>query len=180
MVGKRSRARSNHSSRSGCQDHGGSRVFEFPARRLKSTDAQGYADRHRRLRHPSPRNFFAKVTAPAPSSTGSAARYGVSHGQFTKWFAATSFADQEAARYLGLSRRTMEKHRCYGTGPTYRKLGGRVVYALDDLNSWQIRGCAARPPIRAGAWCIPPDASTTTHRNPAPPLRASIGTTLHD
>ena len=47
---------------------------------------------------------------------------------------------QEAARYLGLSRRTLEKHRSYGTGPTYRKLGGRVVYALDDLNVWANRG----------------------------------------
>ena len=42
----------------------------------------------------------------------------------------------EAARYLGLSGRTLEKHRTYGTGPTYRKIGGRVVYALDDLNAW--------------------------------------------
>ena len=36
----------------------------------------------------------------------------------------------EAARFLGLSGRTLEKHRTYGTGPAYRKLGGRVVYAL--------------------------------------------------
>ena len=42
----------------------------------------------------------------------------------------------EAARYLGLSGRTLEKHRTYGTGPRYRKIGGRVVYALDDLKSW--------------------------------------------
>jgi predicted DNA-binding transcriptional regulator AlpA len=42
----------------------------------------------------------------------------------------------EAARYLGLSSRTLEKHRTYGTGPTYRKLGGRVVYALHDLRAW--------------------------------------------
>ena len=34
----------------------------------------------------------------------------------------------EAARFLGLSGRTLEKHRTYGTGPAYRKLGGRVVY----------------------------------------------------
>ena len=27
---------------------------------------------------------------------------------------------QEAARFLGLSVRTLEKHRTYGTGPTYR------------------------------------------------------------
>lgn len=42
----------------------------------------------------------------------------------------------DAAIHLGLSPRTLEKHRCYGTGPTYRKLGGRVVYAIDDLEAW--------------------------------------------
>ncbi|GGC94247.1 helix-turn-helix transcriptional regulator [Chelatococcus reniformis] len=46
----------------------------------------------------------------------------------------------EAARFLGLSGRTLEKHRTYGTGPAYRKLGGRVVYALDDLQAWANRG----------------------------------------
>jgi hypothetical protein len=47
---------------------------------------------------------------------------------------------QEAARFLGLSPRTLEKHRCYGTGPRYSKLGGRVVYALEDLQEWAKRG----------------------------------------
>lgn len=42
----------------------------------------------------------------------------------------------EAGRYLGLSGRTLEKHRTYGTGPRYRKIGGRVVYALSDLEAW--------------------------------------------
>ncbi len=46
----------------------------------------------------------------------------------------------EAADFLGLSSRTLEKHRTYGTGPAYRKLGGRVVYALDDLKAWADRG----------------------------------------
>lgn len=46
----------------------------------------------------------------------------------------------EAARFLGLSGRTLEKHRTYGTGPAYRKLGGRVVYSLDDLQAWADRG----------------------------------------
>lgn len=46
----------------------------------------------------------------------------------------------EAARFLGLSGRTLEKHRTYGTGPAYRKLGGRVVYAVDDLQAWANRG----------------------------------------
>ena len=42
----------------------------------------------------------------------------------------------EEARYLSLSPRTLEKHRTYGTGPAYRKIGGRVVYAVVDLNAW--------------------------------------------
>jgi len=42
----------------------------------------------------------------------------------------------EAARFLGLSGRTLEKHRTYGTGPRYSKLGGRVVYRLEDLQAW--------------------------------------------
>jgi hypothetical protein len=46
----------------------------------------------------------------------------------------------EAGRFLGLSGRTLEKHRTYGTGPTYRKIGGRVVYAVDDLRAWADRG----------------------------------------
>jgi predicted DNA-binding transcriptional regulator AlpA len=46
----------------------------------------------------------------------------------------------EAARFLGLSGRTLEKHRTYGTGPTYRKIGGRVVYGLEDLKAWVDRG----------------------------------------
>ena len=46
----------------------------------------------------------------------------------------------EAARFLSLSGRTLEKHRCYGTGPAYRKVGGRVIYAMPDLVAWAERG----------------------------------------
>jgi predicted DNA-binding transcriptional regulator AlpA len=46
----------------------------------------------------------------------------------------------EAARFLSLSGRTLEKHRTYGTGPAYRKLGGRVVYSVEDLLVWADRG----------------------------------------
>jgi len=42
----------------------------------------------------------------------------------------------EAARMLSLSARTLEKYRCHGAGPTFRKLGGRVVYAIEDLQAW--------------------------------------------
>jgi hypothetical protein len=42
----------------------------------------------------------------------------------------------DAAVHLGLSARTLEKHRCFGTGPVFRKLGGRIVYAIEDLEAW--------------------------------------------
>ncbi len=29
-----------------------------------------------------------------------------------------------------------EKHRYFGTGPAYRRIGGRVVYSVDDLRAW--------------------------------------------
>ena len=46
----------------------------------------------------------------------------------------------QAAHYLGISGRTLEKHRTYGTGPVYRKLGGRIIYAVADLEIWATRG----------------------------------------
>jgi len=49
----------------------------------------------------------------------------------------------EAAKFLGLSGRTLEKHRTYGTGPRYSKLGGRVVYRITDLQSWASIGARA-------------------------------------
>ena len=61
----------------------------------------------------------------------------------------------EAARFLGLSARTLEKHRTYGTGPTYRKLGGRVVYAPEDLKAWVDRG-AKRSTSDAGVGTVLP------------------------
>jgi len=47
---------------------------------------------------------------------------------------------KEAATLLSLSARTLEKHRTYGTGPAYHKLGGRVVYAIEALEAWANRG----------------------------------------
>jgi predicted DNA-binding transcriptional regulator AlpA len=46
---------------------------------------------------------------------------------------------EEAARFLGLSKRTLAKYRVVGGGPVYAKLGRRVVYALDDLQDWADR-----------------------------------------
>lgn len=49
----------------------------------------------------------------------------------------------KAGEYLSLSSRTLEKHRTSGTGPGYCKLGGRVVYDLDDLCRWVDSGLRA-------------------------------------
>jgi excisionase family DNA binding protein len=43
---------------------------------------------------------------------------------------------EEAADYLRLSPRTLEKQRVLGGGPRFRKFGARVLYARDDLRRW--------------------------------------------
>lgn len=43
---------------------------------------------------------------------------------------------REAADYVGLSKSTLDKLRCYGTGPGYFKLGRAVVYRKSDLDDW--------------------------------------------
>ena len=68
----------------------------------------------------------------------------------------------EAARLLDLSPRTLEKHRCDGTGPIYHKLGGRVVYAVADLQAW----------IDASA-----RQSTSEPATPSPPAHRDSGAT---
>ncbi len=86
----------------------------------------------------------------------------------------------EAARFLGLSGRTLEKHRTYGTGPRYRKIGGRVVYALDDLQSWVSTG-AKQSTSDPGIGTVFPakrmvqSRPRAWHRRPAPELNLGKG-----
>lgn len=63
----------------------------------------------------------------------------------------------EAATLLRLSPRTLEKHRLYGTGPEYRKLGGRVLYATADVLAWAESGAQ--------------QSTTDTRSHPAPAKR---------
>lgn len=44
--------------------------------------------------------------------------------------------NNEAAAFLRLSPRTLEKQRVIGGGPRFRKFGRRVLYALADLEAW--------------------------------------------
>lgn len=51
-------------------------------------------------------------------------------------------ANPEAAAYLNLSPRTLEKMRVIGGGPRFRKFGRRVLYAVADLEDWaNARSC---------------------------------------
>ncbi len=44
--------------------------------------------------------------------------------------------NQQAADYLKLSPRTLDRQRVTGKGPQFRKFGRRVVYAIEDLEAW--------------------------------------------
>lgn len=43
---------------------------------------------------------------------------------------------EEAARFLRLSPRTLEKKRKIGGGPPFRRFGRKVVYELNELRAW--------------------------------------------
>ncbi|MBI1209266.1 MAG: helix-turn-helix domain-containing protein [Azospirillum sp.] len=43
---------------------------------------------------------------------------------------------QLAARW-GISPRTLERWRCQGQGPRYLKLGGRVIYRVEDVEAFE-------------------------------------------
>ncbi len=42
----------------------------------------------------------------------------------------------QAAEYLHMSPKTLEKYRVVGGGPVYRKHGRKVLYRLADLDAW--------------------------------------------
>jgi hypothetical protein len=92
---------------------------------------------------------------------------------------------KEAASFIGVSCRTLEKHRINGTGPKYSKIGGRIIYAVTDLGEWAERG-ARRATCDPGRTTIPPakpddrvnqigpvpDGATSVERDAAgPPAR---------
>ncbi|WP_415845008.1 helix-turn-helix transcriptional regulator [Stutzerimonas zhaodongensis] len=49
--------------------------------------------------------------------------------------------NDEAAAFLRLSPRTLEKQRVIGGGPRFRKFGRRVMYAQADLLAWADARC---------------------------------------
>jgi hypothetical protein len=47
-----------------------------------------------------------------------------------------NLSNDEAAEFLRISPRTLEKLRCKRQGPAYHKIGRRVVYSLVDLQTY--------------------------------------------
>ncbi len=54
----------------------------------------------------------------------------------------------EAAAVLRMSKRTLDTHRCKGTGPKFRRHGGRIVYRLGDILEWSEHRAARNSPQR--------------------------------
>ena len=46
-------------------------------------------------------------------------------------------AQKELARRWAISHRTLERWRWTGEGPDYLKLGGRVIYRLEDIMTFE-------------------------------------------
>jgi predicted DNA-binding transcriptional regulator AlpA len=44
--------------------------------------------------------------------------------------------EKEAAAYLRLKPGTLAKYRGEGSGPKFAKLGGRIVYAKENIDAW--------------------------------------------
>jgi hypothetical protein len=68
----------------------------------------------------------------APNTSLSAA----APGAFPAATLARYLTNGEAAAFLRLSPRTLEKLRVLGGGPRFRKFGRRVLYAIADLETW--------------------------------------------
>ena len=52
-------------------------------------------------------------------------------GQSTRYL-----GTREAAAFLGLSPRTLDRYRVTGEGPAFHKFGSRILYAQADLEEW--------------------------------------------
>ena len=70
----------------------------------------------------------AKGYAGGPGGRGAGSATGIGGNLY--------LTQSEAAAYMRLSPRTLERHRVAGTGSVYVKLGRRVLYRRQDLDAW--------------------------------------------
>ena len=60
----------------------------------------------------------------------------------------------EVAQRWSVSHRTLERWRWIGQGPRFLKIGGRVIYRMEDIEAYeteQLRTSTLRPEARAQA-----------------------------
>jgi len=55
----------------------------------------------------------------------------------------------DLARRWALSPRTLERWRWLGVGPCYLKVGGRVLYRLEDIEAYEAARCHGGAPVAA-------------------------------
>ena len=60
------------------------------------------------------------------------------------------FSTREAAAWLGLSPRTLDRCRVSGDGPAFQRFGSRVRYLAADLEAWASARRRSMPPGREG------------------------------
>lgn len=46
------------------------------------------------------------------------------------------FSEKQASEYLGISVKTLQRHRAFGSGPLFAKCGGRILYDISDCDIW--------------------------------------------
>src|ERR1700738_4220423 len=87
---------------------------------------------------------------------------------------------REAAQAVGLCSRTLEKHRTYGTGPKYRKIGGRVVYDPEELKAWVNLGIRTSTSDTGASRIFPAKARYAGIPRPRPPTRPKTDCADHE
>jgi len=74
-------------------------------------------------------------TAP-PLSGGAVVNLEEEGGQGMSGNGSKHFGTREAAAWLGLSPRTLDRYRVSGDGPAFHRFGSRVRYLAADLEAW--------------------------------------------
>lgn len=73
----------------------------------------------------------------------------------------------EAAKVMRMAKRTLDNHRCKGSGPKFRRHGGRIVYRRCDLLEWSERRAARTAVIeRICASLSSPPIGRNSRRSP--------------
>ena len=105
-----------------------SRVRGWMSKRCNATErAAIQAIASEEARPPRRSNTADGDTSPTNNNEGGTSM----SGQSTRYL-----GTREAAAFLGLSPRTLDRYRVTGEGPAFHKFGSRILYARVDLEEW--------------------------------------------